>query len=211
MNFLLKLLDVLLPMRATRVLSTDASIESLGAYVAPTTHTLAAGRVTALLPYRTPQVRSIIHEAKYYDDVQATMLLGRILADYLISMHEDSPFDSASYLLVPVPLSTARYRERGFNQVERIVRAALKNLPQTFALETGLVARVRDTRPQARLSRGERLTNMKDAFVLRKAIPPNVTIVLIDDVATTGATLDAMRAAFSSQEFGNIHAIAIAH
>lgn len=92
--------------------------------------------------------------------------------------------------LIPVPLHSLRLRERGFNQSEWLARA--------FAKESGascqnLLVRQRDTGTQTALSRQERLKNMRGAFALRRGaqIGPEQRYVLIDDVITTGATLNA--------------------
>ena len=94
--------------------------------------------------------------------------------------------------IVPVPLHKNRARERGFNQIELVLKA----LPQEFRDGTlatyapHLIERVRETKQQTRLSRSERLSNVAGAFstpnagALKKA-----NIVLVDDVTTTGATL----------------------
>ncbi|HJL18025.1 MAG TPA: ComF family protein [Sandaracinaceae bacterium LLY-WYZ-13_1] len=87
--------------------------------------------------------------------------------------------------VVPVPLHPRRLRERGFDQ------AALLAGPVAHALAvprmTGVLRRVRDTRPQASLDMAVRAANVRGAFVVRGAPPPRV--LLVDDVRTTGATL----------------------
>jgi ComF family protein len=94
-------------------------------------------------------------------------------------------------LVVPVPLSVGRQRERGYNQSELIARelADLGVLPAPVA--TALI-RHRDTRPQVELQRAERLTNVRGAFACPQ---PNLIaaqrVLLVDDVSTTGATLEA--------------------
>lgn len=211
MRFLLKLLDVLLPPRTTKALVADATLAALGAHVSPTTHRLAKGTVTSLLPYRVPLVRALIHEAKYHDDKRAAELLGTVLADYLRSYGEDRPFDTKRIVLIPAPLGSKRLRERGYNQVENIARAALLQLPDRFLIETGVLIRTEETIPQTQLSRKERLTNLHTAFAVAGTIPTNSTIILLDDVATTGSTLAAMEAALSDQGYNDFDTLSIAH
>lgn len=91
-------------------------------------------------------------------------------------------------VLVPVPLSRARRRARGFNQCERLARvvAAAWGLP----VREDLIARVRDAPPQARLHAAERRTNIQGCFApCDGARARRLHPVLVDDVLTTGATL----------------------
>jgi len=90
-------------------------------------------------------------------------------------------------VLIGVPLHLDRLRDRGFNQAE-LLAAALARAGRT-SLSRGLV-RTRNTRSQTDLSALERRRNVRDAFAV-KADPSllNATVVLVDDVTTTGATL----------------------
>ena len=98
--------------------------------------------------------------------------------------------------IVPVPLSAARKRERGFNQSAEIARA-LAPLWKTFVWENVLV-RASATRSQTQLTPGERKSNVAGAFSVAEAARTDVRgahIVLLDDVVTTGATLNACASA----------------
>ena len=92
--------------------------------------------------------------------------------------------------VVPVPLHPRRLRERGFNQAEDLARGL--GLPVVRALR-----RARPTTPQVGLSREERAANVDRAFTLNLPRPASdraldrPTIILVDDVTTTGATLEA--------------------
>ena len=87
---------------------------------------------------------------------------------------------------VPVPLHRSRHRQRGFNQADDLARHL--GLPVVHALQ-----RVRATRPQAELSEARRRRNVIGAFAPARGIARcrGATIVLVDDVTTTGATLEA--------------------
>lgn len=97
--------------------------------------------------------------------------------------------------LVPVPLSPSRQRERGFNQSERLARALAPcwNVP----VWDDVLERARATRTQTRLTPEERLANVSGAFRVREGARPlrNAHVVLVDDVVTTAATLNACAAA----------------
>lgn len=98
--------------------------------------------------------------------------------------------------VVPVPLAASRLRERGFNQSESLAKAlsARWRLP----LWTDVLERARATRTQTRLTPAERLANVSGAFRVRDTARPRLKhqhVVLVDDVVTTAATLNACAAA----------------
>lgn len=97
-------------------------------------------------------------------------------------------------LIIPVPLHPNRRSERGYNQSEKIAEgifAALRQTsPEAPQLVTEILLRSRDTRHQIGQGRAERLRNLTGAFVVEEIeMIQNKTILLVDDVLTTGATL----------------------
>lgn len=115
--------------------------------------------------------------------------LARPLADLLWASIEPHRSALAGVLVMPVPLHPARFAERGFNQSALIAYCIARRLRASF--DTLTLARSRDTPRQTTLDRLRRLVNMADAFVVRRADRvARRSIVLIDDVRTTGATLE---------------------
>jgi len=94
-------------------------------------------------------------------------------------------------LLVPVPLSKKRKQKRGYNQAEEIAQKLQALDPKLFRLETENLIKVKDTLPQVKMTdRKKRLANLAGAFrVTNRRIFRGRTIILIDDVSTTGTTL----------------------
>ena len=99
---------------------------------------------------------------------------------------EDFNFNWRGFTVVPVPLHPRRERERGFNQAEIIARifAEKIGLPLNKNLRRGVY-----TTQQAKLTKEERQKNLKNAFVWNSAITPPEKVLLVDDVFTTGATM----------------------
>jgi ComF family protein len=133
-------------------------------------------------------LRGLIHLLKYENVTPAATPLGQKLAEVvselLAGRSESVP------MLVPVPLHKDRRRTRGFNQAELIARAAAKHFDGKVEIAPELLVRHRETISQVGLSREERIENMRDAFrvVDRKRVAGR-TVILIDDVMTTGTTL----------------------
>ncbi|MEI6033852.1 MAG: ComF family protein [Verrucomicrobiae bacterium] len=131
-------------------------------------------------------VREVIHRLKYGRE----MWLARILASWMHEGLSDPRLRGwRADALVPVPLHPRRLREREFNQSELLAEAlsSTSRIPVIFPL-----ARRRYTTTQTKLDRKHRRQNLRDAFVLRKnADVTERNLLLVDDVLTTGSTLDA--------------------
>lgn len=116
--------------------------------------------------------------------------LGRWFAQRLHGVVEDNTALSEVDVVVPVPLHRGRLRERGYNQAELIA----KPLARWMQLPLGpyLLVRTKPRPPRLLLSRRERWLTVRGAYEIRKGTRvDNLRILLIDDVFTTGATLDA--------------------
>jgi ComF family protein len=140
---------------------------------------------TAVSAFRSRGVvRRVIHQFKYGQEVYLRHLVSR----WLDTAFDDDRIANRQFdLLVPVPLHSARRRERGFNQAEILAKliARKRGIPCQ-----PLLKRVRYTTTQTAFDRTERMNNLRDAFVLRKkADVRGLRVLLIDDVLTTGATL----------------------
>ena len=96
-------------------------------------------------------------------------------------------------LVVPVPLHAQRLAERGYNQAALLATPLARELSVRLAARA--LVRVRDTRKQVSLERDARLINLRSAFRSRAPIVKDARILLVDDVRTTGATLEACAAA----------------
>jgi ComF family protein len=142
----------------------------------------------AVTPYLSlDNVREIIHQFKYSHHQRLRHLLSRWLAEAMDDARlKTRPFDA----IVPVPLHPARLRERGFNQAGVLAELLSKKTGIPVAQH---LRRIRYTSAQALLERTERLVNLRNAF----QVPPgqlasvkNRHFLLIDDVFTTGTTVD---------------------
>jgi ComF family protein len=113
--------------------------------------------------------------------------LGRALAEYLDAA---PPLDAGGYdVVIPVPLHRARLRWRGFNQAALLGAALARRLD--CALDVATLARVHPTPPQTARDHAQRARNVRNAFAVRR--PARVAgrrVLLVDDVMTTGATVD---------------------
>ncbi len=146
-----------------------------------------------------------IHKLKFSGIKHIGPFLGRQIA----ASADLAPTLASLDLLVPVPLHSARQRERGYNQAEQIAHGLADAL--TIPLDTGCVRRCRPTLQQARLQASERVANTEGAFEsVRSPAGAPLCIGLVDDVLTTGATLSACAAALDCTTNAEIVAVALA-
>jgi len=125
--------------------------------------------------------------------------LARPLGDLLWRALEPRRGSLEGAVVVPVPLHPSRLAERGFNQSALVARRVARHLRTPFAPRA--LARIRETQQQAVLDRAARVANVAGAFEARSvrgsALVRGRTVLLVDDVATTGATLDACEKALA--------------
>jgi ComF family protein len=145
-------------------------------------------------------VRRAVIEAKFHGVTELLAPLARRMAEFM----EPSWFGG---LLVPVPLAQARRRSRGFNQAEIIAREVARTTGNALAGDA--VRRVRDTPAQAELSARQRADNLSDAFSADSVLH-GATVILVDDVITTGATISHVAAACRAAGAAHAHGLSIA-
>lgn len=129
--------------------------------------------------------QNLIHRFKYDKKTPLGKRLARRLGE---AVARERGFAGCDFI-VPVPLHRARYRERGFNQSEILAKGVseVANIP----LARRILKRKKNTRDQTYLNAQQRAENVRDAFsISQPEIVENKKVILVDDVTTTGATLN---------------------
>jgi ComF family protein len=129
------------------------------------------------------QLREAIHRLKYQQDIA----LGDVFAQYLLLFLQDLQWKVD--IIVPVPLSKMRLKDRGYNQSALLARPVALALGKPY--RPGALERWRNTPSQVGLSKIERTVNVEGAFKAVDDIVKGKIVLLIDDVTTTGATIQA--------------------
>lgn len=122
----------------------------------------------------------------YTSNLKGTM--GKLFIEMVGQNELFSSLLSQHPIVIPIPLSSSKLKKRGYNQAELLS----KSLVQDFNLEIHLnLKRIKNTKPQFKLNKVSRFKNVKDAFEFKgdKKILTNATVLLVDDLATSGATL----------------------
>lgn len=210
----MRLFDFLFLPRADEIAVRDISTDDFLTKVSPSLVPYTRPATVVLMPFHDPVVRSAIHEAKYHGNERAFELLALALTDYLRDA-DDVGRTTSNICLVPVPLGKERRKERGFNQVEEVARRVAKEFK--IQVKTKILVRTRETTSQISLPREEREKNLRGAFIVspkleeRRRIDPTCTYILVDDVITTGATLQSAIDALKDAGASHIIPLALAH
>jgi competence protein ComFC len=150
-------------------------------------------------------VRDLIHRFKYGGE---TWLAG-LLVDFLRQGLRDARLRDESFdAVVPVPLHPLRRREREFNQAEILSRELARGQGWEFC---DALARIRYTVTQTHFDRRRRMRNLRDAFhVRRNTTVRGKRLLLVDDVLTTGSTLDECARVLLAAGAKTVHALTVA-
>jgi competence protein ComFC len=135
--------------------------------------------------------------------------LGQWFAGRLYEVIHTNPALQAVDVIVPVPLHPSRRRERGYNQAELIAKPLARRL--RIPLGTYLLVRTKPRPPRLLLSRRERWLTVRGAYEIRQRVRvDNLRVLLIDDVFTTGATLDACARALKKAGAKSVNGLTVA-
>lgn len=148
---------------------------------------LALKGIRSAAHFENNPIRSAIHFLKYQNHRAVVTILSQLLVEAY--HHYNLRVDS----VVSVPLHPVRLRERGYNQSDLLAEEVSRALELPF--HRTALRRVRWSQPQIGLGVPERYANVSEAFVCATSHLAGQTILLLDDVCTTGATLDACAAA----------------
>lgn len=160
-------------------------------------------------------LRKVLHRFKYVSDEVLVKALGSLLVRRVRFVLEEMKCGAVDRqcVFVPVPLHRRRARERGFNQSAMLAKVVARGVG---GVVEELLERSRATDVQAKLSRVERIVNVKGAFQMRDHLVKSagempVTVFVVDDVITTGSTFIECARVLKSAGVRNVYGIMLAH
>lgn len=131
-------------------------------------------------------LQKLIRGLKYHNQKDLAYFQAKFMFDYwqqLLNKYDD-------YQIVPVPLYKIREKKRKYNHMILVAEEFSKLSSYEINLE--LIKRIKDTKPQYRLNKLQRMDNLSNAFIVNKAALKSGKILLIDDICTTGSTFESI-------------------
>lgn len=163
------------------------------------------------LPYKErPLTRKLIHQFKYQPHIKAlAKTLANLIVEHLIISGNNTDDIWQNSILIPIPLDKNKLKNRGYNQSEELAKELSKiiNVP---ALANNLI-KIKSTKPQMELSKEQREKNLAGAFTIKN--PAEIRgkkIFLVDDVYTTGSTMEECAKVLKQAGAKSVWGIAIA-
>ena len=173
-------------------------------------------RLIVLFDYKDPSVRMMVWELKY----KGNRNIGRKFAEIMLDIIRHELAERALFenfinpILVPMPVSNKRRRERGWNQTEIVAEEMLKLEDNLFEYSPNILVKHLHTDSQARThaTKRERLENLSDSMsVINADNIKDRNVILLDDVTTTGSTFAEAKRALKQAGAKKILCVAIAH
>ena len=142
-------------------------------------------------------LQKLIRGLKYHNQKELAYYLAKFMYEYFILLD-----DKREFQVVPTPLHKNRIKKRKYNHMDLVVEEFCKfaNLEPNYEL----IKRIKDTKAQYKLTRLERMENLKDAFEVNIEKHINKPILIPDDISTTGATFEEMIKTLKDKNIDNI-------
>ena len=173
----------------------------------------------AMWSYRDATARRLVTAFKYAGKTSLANTIAQPFYDFLLAECEEKMlYDTHNDLplMIPIPVSRRKQRKRGFNQTQLLVKA-LADIDQgaNFKPAPDILIKIKDTPDQASLShRNDRMKNMRGVFAVNPRKHNEITgkaVILIDDVTTTGATINEAKRVLLGAGARKIIACTVAH
>jgi len=168
-------------------------------------------RTNYLLPikyfnYADARVENCLKKFKFLSAVDKAKPMAEIMVANMMRLDKLPEFD----YIVPMPMATGRYKQRGFNQCELIAKEMSKLLKIEYNNKT--FRKKKETLPQSTISEWKRSKNLEDAFGIYDERFLDKNILLVDDVSTTGASInEAVKTMLENGDAKSVKAVVFAH
>lgn len=195
-EFILSVIDLLLPPRRTDILVRALTIDLLQ-------------RISQedSLPYHDARVQALVWEVKYYASSRALKLAGEYMGEKILTIASE---EIGAPLLVPIPMHPYRRKVRGHNQTEVLCKTAVRFCGWSVVYAPKVLSKVVDTQTQQGLPKAERIKNVAHSMQADTRAVSGRACIVVDDVTTTGATLAEAKRALHAAGARAVYSTALA-
>ncbi len=167
--------------------------------------------VFSIFAYKDDRVSKLVWNIKYKKSGQATRIGGYALWNALKNKAQRS--NISSFLIIPIPITDRRRKERGYNQCELLVDEITRlDSSKQFLINKNILIRTQHVSRQTLKGREERLESAQGIFeVVPNEIDRKIPVVIIDDVVTTGSTIKEAMQTMKNAGFENVFGLSVAH
>jgi len=192
-NFVNSILDLILP-RDVEIIKIENMEESDILQNVPEAFELKDSKYKALFQYKNKISRKAVWAIKYGKNEKIIKKFSNLLHGFILENITDEMIFSNfnNPLLIPIPMHKNNLKERGYNQSELIAKEIFKiDSGENFSISEKALTKIKETPHQSELkNKSRRLKNLKDCFYADEKLVKNRNIILIDDVITTGTTMN---------------------
>lgn len=149
-------------------------------------------------------LQKLIRGLKYHNQKELAFYQAKIMYDFWKKL----TLSEKEFVIVPVPLYSKREKQRGYNHMLLVAQEFAKLAGEKCTVENNLIKRIKNTKLQYKLSKAQREENLKNAFSLSENSESfkDKNILILDDILTTGSTLEEMIKVFKQNGFENLYA-----
>ena len=214
MNPFASILAFLFPTRCITCQKSGTALCQTCLHQIPPASPLPAPHLFAAFEYNHPAVRKSIFNLKYKHQLESVCILSAHAAEVLIDILAEKLItdEYTQFVFIPIPSHVSHKHKRGFNPANFVANKLASSMPQMPIKVLSLLIRNKKVKPQTSIKkRAARFLNMQHAFRCTQAPLPNTIAVIIDDVITTGATMDAATQALKEAGWKKVYGFALAH
>ncbi len=212
-GFLNYILDTVLPPRSNFAIVQKLNEEKIN-NLPKADPVEAMDFIHPLFYYKNKTVRAIVWELKYRENSFPLEFIGKLIFEEILAEISDIKiFDNdAAFLLIPIPISRLRRQERRYNQSEYIAKEILPyDLDHLLTYAPQWLEKIKETDRQSHSqSKKDRMTNLHDSFLADTRVQGKY-VILIDDVVTTGSTLNEAKRSLLDKGAKDVLAWTLAH
>ena len=167
-------------------------------HLSPTVNRIVYSKNVFCAGVYSKNLQKLIRGLKYHNQPDLAYYLAKFMYEYWVQLT-----NADDYQIVPVPIYYTRLRKRKYNHMQLVAEEFSKL--SGYPVNSGLILRVKDTRPQYKLKRAERLENLKNAFKVDiSQLDRRRKILILDDICTTGSTFEEMIKEFEKNDIHDI-------